>query len=412
MKRVISCYSLIIFMLIFMVGCRNLQKTEVPADSNVKKVETEIAKMVDVEDALELSAMLQPIEEAILSFEVPGRIIALNKLESDNVDSGDVIARLDSSQYRINTEIADASLTQAGANLSQAMNGAREQEKESAKAAFDKANAVYQKALDDFKRTETLLQAGAVSQSDYENAQMRLSVSQSDMRTAKATYDMALEGTRNEIKQVAQAGYRLAEENSRQANLALEKTQLKAPFKGTVLAKLASTGQLVAAGTPVCRLGNIDLLKLVLPVPDHSIGNWKKGDSVSVSLYGKEKQGTVTNIFSATNVMTGTIGVEVTVQNNEHDWVPGQVAVCCHVTQSRKSVFLPVESVLSLNGKDPYIFVIIDGKSVKQEVTIGEMKDNRIQILSPLNEGTEVVVSGADGLFDGAKVKVTGGGEE
>lgn len=78
--------------------------------SNAKQVETEIAKIVTIEDKSELSAMLQPMEEAILSFEVPGRIISLDKKENDNVDSGDIIAKIDSSQYLINTGIADASL--------------------------------------------------------------------------------------------------------------------------------------------------------------------------------------------------------------------------------------------------------------------------------------------------------------
>lgn len=45
-------------------------------------------------------------------------------------------------------------------------------------------------------------------------------------------------------------------------------------------------------------------------------------------------------------------------------------------------------------------------------MTVGEMKDNKIQILSPLSEGTEVIISGVDDLFDGAQVKVTGGGDQ
>jgi len=410
-KKVVCFSVLIISLLVMTGGCSDVQNREFETDSSVKIVKTELAKLVEVEDKLELSAMLQPIEEAILSFEVPGKIIALEKQESDNLESGDVIARLDSSQYQINAEIAKASLDQARANFNQAVNGSRDQEKETAKAAYDKASVVYQKALDDSKRVEALLKAGAVSQSDYENAQMGLSVSESDLRTAKAAYKMAIEGARDELKEAAQAGYKLAEENGNQAKLALERTVLKAPFPGTVLNKLAANGQLVAAGTPVFRFGNIDLLKLTLPVPDNSIGDWKKGDTVTVRLYGKEKQGTVTNILPATNVMTGTIGVEVTIENMEHDWRPGQVAVCSHVTQARKSIFLPVESLRSLNGKNPYVFIIRNGKSIKQEVTIGEMKDNKIQILSPLDEGTEVIVSGVNDLFDGAQVKVTGGGD-
>ncbi|MHB8074731.1 efflux RND transporter periplasmic adaptor subunit [Desulfosporosinus fructosivorans] len=411
MKKIIH-FAFIISMCISMVGCGSLTKDQaITADSNVKQVKTEIAKKVEVEDKIELSALLQPMEEAILSFEVPGRILAIEKKESDNVDLDEIIARLDSSQYQINSEIANASLAQAEANLSQTLNGAREQEKESAKATYDKANAVYEKALIDFKRMESLLKEGAISKSDYENAQTRLTVSQTDMTAAKAVYDMALEGARVETKQMAQEGYKLAEGNSDLAKLALGKTQLKAPFKGTILNKSASDGQIVAAGTPVFRFGNIDSLKLILPVPDNSIDNWTKGDSVTVSLYGKEKQGVVTNILSATNVMTGTIGVEVTVQNNEHDWVPGQVAVCRYVGKSRNSIVLPVESIISLSEKNPYLFINNDGKAVKKDITLGELKDNKIQILTGLDEGSEVIVSGAGELFEGARVKVSGGVE-
>jgi len=261
-------------------------------------VETEIAKIVTVEDKSELSAMLQPMEEAILSFEVPGRII-LDKKENDNVDSGDIIAKIDSSQYQINTGIADASLNQAGANLSQTLNGAREQEKESVKATYDKASAVYEKSLIDCKRMETLFKEGAISKSDYENAQTSLVVSQNDMTAAKAVYDMALEGARDEVKQMAQEGYKLAKGNSDLAMLALGKTQLKAPFKGTIL-----------------------------------------------------------------------------------------------------------------SGDEPYIFINHEGKAVKKVVTLGELKGNKLQILTGLDEGSEVIVSGVGELFEGASVKVSSGVEQ
>lgn len=413
MKKRICLYSLLLIIFIFLTGCGQSEKTSGNIDnSNIKQVKTEIAKMAAVSDTNELSATLEPMNEAVLSFEVSGRIISMDKRESDNVNKGDIIARVDSSQYQINTGIADASLAQAGANLSQVMNGSREQEKESAKAAYDKAAAVYQKALEDYNRMKALYDEGGVSKYEYENAQTNLTASQSDMESAKAAYDMAEQGARTETKQAAQAGYQLAEENSNQAKLALDKTVLRAPFKGTILDKLASDGQLVAQNTPVVRLGNIDSLKLVLPVPDNSIDNWKKGDKVIVSLYDKEKQGIVTNIFSATNQMTGTIGVEVTVQNNNHEWVPGQVAICSHITQSQKSIFLPVESMVSLDGKNPYVFIDVKGKAVKKEIKVGELKNNKIQILSGVNEGDEVIVSGANELFDGASIKITGGGDQ
>ncbi|MCI1093108.1 efflux RND transporter periplasmic adaptor subunit, partial [Stenotrophomonas maltophilia] len=85
----------------------------------------------------------------------------------------------------------------------------------------------------------------------------------------------------------------------------LAKTQLRAPINGTIIAKLSSTGTMVSAGTPVYQVGNIDTLKVVLPVPDREISAWKEGETVSLDLYGQKRDGKVVKIFPATNQSTG-----------------------------------------------------------------------------------------------------------
>ena len=399
-----------LFVCVLLTGCGNSGKSQAEkANSAEKPVRTEIARMVETEERVEFSALLQPLEETLLSFEVPGRIVSLEKKESDNAGPGDVLAGLDASEYRIRTEIAGASLGQAEANLNQTLKGARDQEIENVKAVYEKAKAVYDKAVLDVQRVENLWREQFVSQSDYELALTNLSVAQNDFNAAQAAYDLILEGASAEMRELAEAGYRLAEGNNSLARLALEKTQLMAPFEGTILAKFAANGQLVAAGTPVFRFGNIDTLKLNLAVPDYNISAWSKDDLVTVSLYGREKPGVVSNIAAAANVQTGTVNVEVTIENPDHDWLPGQVAVCSHVLKSHLSIFVPVEAIVSLSGASPYVFVKEDGRAVPKQVTLGKLKDNRVQILSGLESGSEVIVSGAGELFAGVPVKNAGG---
>ncbi|MCK9927315.1 biotin/lipoyl-binding protein, partial [Frankia sp. Mgl5] len=85
------------------------------------------------------SGTLQPNEEAQVSFEVAGRVVELNRNEGDQVKQGEIIGRIDSSDYSLQLAKANTSVEQTGANLQKVNNGAREQERIQAKALQDKA---------------------------------------------------------------------------------------------------------------------------------------------------------------------------------------------------------------------------------------------------------------------------------
>ena len=93
-----------------------------------------------------------------------------------------------------------------------------------------------------------------------------------------------------------------------------------------------SEGQQVNPGDAIYKLGRTDQLKVLLPVPDKEIKEWKVGDQVSVTLYDQAKTGTGNKIYPQTNAGTGTISVEVVIPNKELDWVPGQVVKANRVT--------------------------------------------------------------------------------
>ncbi|HHY74388.1 MAG TPA: efflux RND transporter periplasmic adaptor subunit [Bacillus bacterium] len=402
----------------FIIGCKaeQIQTTE-----EIKTVKVETVKRETGAEYSRLSGTLAAKEETFLSFEVGGVIASLRFDEGQFVKAGDVLAIMDGRDYELQLEkanaaiqSANASLGAAQASLEEAVNGARRQERIQAKLAVDRAEEVYKNANADYERMKRLFESGAISEQALEGAKVNYINAETSYENAKQAYSLIEEGVRPEKeKQIkaavnqAEAGLRNAEVTKQQAELALEKTTLKAPFSGVIVAKLASNGQLVSPGVPIYKVAQIDTLKMLLPVPDYQIGDWNVGKEVNLELYGERKQGKVVNVFPATNEKTGTISVEVEIPNNDHKWFPGQVVKAEAVLSEKLGIFIPVEAVISTGtNSNPSVFLLKDGKVVKTEVTIGTLLDNKLEITSGLAENDKIIIKGADRLFDGDEVVV------
>lgn len=389
-------------------ACSTQEQTAAPV-KEVKHVVMEAVKAEQAVQVSELSGTLEPSAEALVAFEVGGRVVELNRNEGDNVKAGDVLARVNAQDYSLQVASTSAVVQQTAASLNKLNNGAREQEITQARLIVEKATIANQKAQDDFKRIEKLYQEKAISKSEYENAQNGLALAQKDLLNAKQSYSLVTQGARAEDKDMSRASYNQAVIAQEVAASTLAKTQLRAPINGTIIAKLSSTGTMVSAGTPVYQVGNIDTLKVVLPVPDREISAWKEGETIPLDLYGQKRDGKVVKIFPATNQSTGTIGVEVQLANPKHDWFAGQVVKAIKTVKGQTGIYVPVEAVISRGHDDAHVFVNLGGKAVKTAVTIGQITNDKLEIQSGLKEGDQLIVKGVDRLFDGDPIEAAGG---
>lgn len=330
-------------------------KEDLPAsqDVYVQVVKVEAKSM---ENLSELSGTLEPIEEATVSFEVSGTVKSLNVQEGSKVNAGDVLASVDRANYDLQSQQVEA-------------------QSKSAKIA-------YNQAVTNLQRYEILYNEGAISKVDYENAQ-------------------------NAMEQ-ASAAYMQVSSLQQQTQLASSKTSLISPICGVVITEYISKGQLISAGTPAYKIGNIDKLKVSLLVPDSEISSWKVSDKITVKLYDESFTGEVTNIFPSINENTGGITVEVTVDNAEHNWYSGQVVTCSHNSGTRTGIYIPKEAVISNGGSSAYVFILKNNKAVKTKVAVGTLINNLLEIKLGLKENEKVIVKGADRLSDGEEVKVIG----
>jgi RND family efflux transporter MFP subunit len=337
-------------------GCTGEKEVQNNTDQVVKQVQLTPVASLKIENRTDLASLLEAGEETLAAFEVGGRVLELLHEEGDEVLLGDRLARLDASDYGVQ---------QAQMEI-----------------ALNNAYIAYQQALDSFNRVKSLYEAGVVAKSEFDNARDGLSV--------------------------AENGKQLAE---RSLALVNGKDWLNAPIKGVVINKLVSTGQQVTAGTPAYRIGQINELKVLLPVPDYELKNWQIDDVLTLTLYGESRQGKVTNIKPATNKGTGTIGVEVKLPNPKHDWHPGQMVQVSKKSNGENGMFVPVPSVINRGEKEPYVYVAVNGKAVKKPVQIGAISGQYLEIASGLTMGEQVVSRGADRLFDGDRIETGGNGE-
>ncbi|QGG48381.1 efflux RND transporter periplasmic adaptor subunit [Heliorestis convoluta] len=396
----LTLLTLVVLMALGITACGNQNDS---VDTLAVLVEVQPVEKTLQQSYRELSATLEPLEEAAIAFEVGGRILDLLMKEGDRVNQGTVLARLDSSDYALELAAATAQRRQQEANLEQIETGATSFERAQSEAMLEKARANYEKSKADFERMEVLYESGALSRSDFEIGQTRYIAAKNDYEIALQSHNNILTGARSEVRDMNRAVLDQTIAREERARLAYEKTQLRAPFAGTVISRLTSEGQLVSAGTPIYRIGKIDQLKAVLSVPDREIQQWQVGETVTLTLYGEERKGTVRFIYPATHASAGTIGVEVWLSNLELDWYAGQVVKVFKALETREAIWVPVQAVVR-RGEEPYVFVYEEGRAVKRIVQIGNLFNDHYAIEGGLTETDQVIITRVDQLFDGDEV--------
>lgn len=347
---------------------------------------------------------------------------------------------------------AQAKIDSARVSEQSVLSGARSQEKAQSQNAVNKAQTAYNQAKAEATRSQTLASNGLLTQQENEQAQTALADATDSLKDAQAKLSLTLEGASDSERAdaasavtQAQTGIASAQATIEQAKasvaqaeagiaqsqagvdkakasydqaitaknkivLSLSYTTLKAQTSGVILEKNVSVGQTVSAGSsgggamggssdPFV-IGETTRLKVLLPVADSEISQWKVGQEVSVSLYDDVRTGKVIKLYPQTNESTGSINAEVTVSNPKQDWKPGQVVKASRQATTQKGILLPVEAVIS-TGDKPYVFKNIKGKAVQTFVTVGESYNNQYVIKSGLQVGEQVVVQGADRLFNG-----------
>ena len=367
-------------------------------------------------------------------------------------------------------EQAEAALDALKANLEKIQRGAREEEREQIRATVTQAQAGLTSAQNNYDRMKKLFDLGAISKQTYEGVQTQLDVAEAQHEAAQQQWKMVEEGAREEdikameaqVKQ-AEAGFRLArkqaenqtwkkditmaEAQAEQARAALEAakslieaksweaeitaaetqltqakvmrdlarkrledTNIKAPIKGVISLRHLDQGGMVNPAAPVFEIVDMDTVHAYVDVIESDLGALHTGDAawVHVNALNEPVKGRISSISPTVDEVSRTAKIEVTVKNAGYLLKPGMFAQVFIPTDVHSAALvLPRSAVMEDESSDnKYVFIINSGKSRKIPVEYGLTEGSMVEIVSGLEPGAMVVLSGQQNLKDGDFVQI------
>ncbi|MFT5883773.1 MAG: RND family efflux transporter MFP subunit [Arcticibacterium sp.] len=210
----------------------------------------------------------------------------------------------------------------------------------------------------------------------------------------------------------AQTGYNLSKERLDAAVYNQRLSRIYAPKSGKILMKIAEEGELITPFAPALVLaGGASAFNVNIGLADKDIVKVKLGEKAKVYLdaYPEEVfMGKVSQIAQSVNPATGTYEVELTLNGKGKRLLSGFMARANILSSSEKALLMvPIEALVEADEKDAFVFLLEGGIAKKTAVKIGQIWQNKVEVMSGLNLENALIVFGANFLSDGQKVNVS-----
>ena len=190
----------------------------------------------------------------------------------------------------------------------------------------------------------------------------------------------------------------------------LENTVLRSPITGVVTARNYDPGDMTGS-LPVLTVGQLaPVVKVMINVSENDLATLRQGQPVEVAFDaypGETFSGKVQRIYPTVDTATRTFEVEVRIANATEKLKPGMFARVSIDLGTQQNVVVPDRAVVKQTGSgNKYVYVLKGNTVSYNRVDLGQRLDNAYELLSGIEDGDTVVITGQTRLADGVKVEV------
>jgi RND family efflux transporter MFP subunit len=335
-------------------------------------------------------------DQVVLGTKVAGRLAETTVDLGTRVKKGQLVGRLDQSDFKFRVEQAEAALQQARVRLGLSATGSDEKVDPEQTAVVRQARAMMDDARLTRDRSIRLAQQELIARAQLDTAEAALQVSE-------GRYQDAIEEVRNRQAVIAQRRSEL--DLARQQ---LSDTVIVSPLDGVVSLKQASVGEYLTAGAPIATLVRVHPLRLRVPVPEREGSGVRTGHAVALTVEGDPTvyRGRVVRLSPIVQEQNRTLMVEAEVPNERGFLRPGSFARVDILTEVSQAVItIPATAVIVFAGVEK-VMVVRQGKTAEVRVTTGRRLGPDVEIVDGLKRG-DPVVSVPGNLVGGQAVTVT-----
>jgi len=207
-----------------------------------------------------------------------------------------------------------------------------------------------------------------------------------------------------QVGNVARLKARVDEAESRTA-----KTVIRAPFSGILGLRQISPGAYVKAGNDIVRLENVSSIKVDFRIPENYLSKIRPNQEIAVKLDaypGEAFTGRVYAVEPVVDERTRTIAMRARIPNKGFKLKPGMFVRVAVTLDSRPNAVIVPEQAIWPQGKDSFVYRVVEGKAALTKVEIGNRSPGSVEILKGLAANDVVITDGQMKLKDGAAVSV------
>lgn len=445
LKSIAAC--VVSLFVLFLVACGADTETEAEPQETAVAVEEVIRG--DLTGENRFIGQVQAGGQQVIMPKVAGEIVEVLVEKGDHVEEGDVLARLDDRDLRLQLEVDEAQLEQARNGLRRAENGKKQAQSNVSQAESqlsqakkglsdaEKAKEEQEKALDEqieeaekmVERLRESLEEGGASEEQVEQAEQFLQgllssqtggnvqmSSQQSISSIEATVEQAETGVELARSTVTDADLAVEEAKRmvKQAEQAVERSEdrlddavIRATADGEVLAVEASEGDIVSPQAPFAQLISLDSVIVTLHVTADQLSYFSLEQEVEVEVSGiaELQTGEVTFISPSVND-SRLFPIEIEIANSDAEIRQGMVAsVFVEEVLVEDEQIVPTEAILESQGR-AYVFVVEEGAVREVEVEVVRFDSEQSAIKGEIEVGDQVVVKGQHLIDDGDSVRI------
>ena len=395
------------------------------ANSNAPSAshEAKLVKAVRVKEAGDVQfrsfpGVVQASRETKLAFRVGGPLVDLNMKIGQRLNKGDIIARIDERDFRLNIKRLKAAIAEANAHLAAMTTGARSEDIAALEADLAASRAQFAEAAANLERYRNLLEQKAVAQAAFDSAQTAYDTTAAKVRASENTLAKGRRGARAEEIAAMNAQIARLKADLEGAVHALNDTALKAPFDGYINQIFAENFETVSPGMPIVSFMDLSRVEINTSIPRAVMT--RKGDwgEINCCFGAGSPEGIpakIQELGEKTNGPGQTFPLIVTIQTPQGMEIRPGMAADVRIElknggPGQNGLEVSASAVFADSSGKPSIW-IIDTESMTVNKTPVETRDiskDMIRITGGVQEGDWVVTAGARFLRQGRKVRVMG----
>lgn len=395
----------------FLGGCAHEEEA---TSKPVVAVKVARAETADLKVTVRAPATLFPREQANVSARVTAPIRELRARKGDVVKAGQVLALLENRDIVAQRQEAQASVSDAEANLQKLSTGTLPTDIERARGQLMLAEASLNQAQKYYERRSELFKQGAIPGRDLISSETDLAQAKVNREVARKSLELLEGQSREKDMQIARSRVEQAKARLALTEAQFQFTELRSPFSGVVTEQFVYPGDMAKPEVTAFTVMDLSTAVARAQVPESDAARIKPGQQCSFDALDGTASGAgkITVVNQSVDAARRTVEVWCEVPNAGTKLRAGIYGTATAVTGAVPNAILaPVAAVQFNAGTQTGSVFVVDAQNIahKKDVETGATADGKVEIRKGIAAGDAVIVEGGYGLPDGTQVKILEG---